>query len=69
MKITDLHMSPGKSMPREHFVVNKVFVFPDLNSVTSSPFLSSLCKFRRRSFVIKFFRFSEKSSSIVGRSL
>ncbi len=63
----ELHLSPGKSTPLAHLVVNRMFVSPDVNSSTEVlPFDWSSLSF---SCVIKLSSFRISFSFSVGRSL
>jgi len=63
----ELHLSPGKSAPRAHFVVNRMSVSPDLNlSMAVLPFD---CRSLSFSWVIRLSSIRVWFSSSVGRSL
>ncbi len=63
----ELHLSPGKSAPRAHFVVNRMFVSPDLN--LSTAVLPWDCRSFSLSWVIRLSSIRVWFSSSVGRSL
>ena len=63
----ELHLSPGKSTPRAHLVVNRMSVSPNVNSSTAV--LPFDCKSFNFSWVIRLSSFRVWFSFSVGRSL